>query len=451
MAETTTTDPRGGPNRTPLLVLIGIIALLVIGGGYLLFTSQTDLENTRQAGTGIANEATAIVGTERANISALEVTGTEYAADLATGQTEIGLRREQLMTATAVFNAAEDLIATLEVEGTAAGDLLFTATAVFDDSQDTIATLEVEATTASEQLATATAVFNDSQDTIATLEVEATAASVQLATATARIGVVQEDLATAEAQATAQAREQATLERAATAQAREQGTLERDATAQAQAFATLEAQATAASRDGRDDGDNNNDQGGPPPPPPDLDSALALADEEIDAGIADAADEVTIAFPRLTLDLSDENNVSVRQWYPNEYGDFVMGATVVFRGDEAADDDECGLSFRDQDDNNFYTVRLNRNGDVRFLVRINGDWQSNQEGERTRLRGEPAELLLIGEGSRFTLLINGEEVGSWRDNRLENGRLGLVAATFAESDETGCEFTNGWVLDLDGR
>jgi hypothetical protein len=380
-----------------------------------------------------------------------------------------------LITATAVFNAAEDMIATLEVEGTAAGDLLITATAVFDDSQAMIATLEVEATTAaqqlatatavfddsqaiiatleveattaSRQLATATAVFDDSQATIATLEVEATTASRQLATATARIGLVEEDLATIEAQATAQAREQATLERDATAQAREQATLAREATAVAQDFATLQGQATAAA-ESQGNGGNNNEAA---PPPLDLDSALALADGVVDAGITDRADEVVIAFPRLTLDLSDENNVSLRQWYPNAYNDFVMGVTITFN-DEGADEDECGLSFRDQDDSNFYTVRLNRDGDVRFLVRVNGDWQSNQAADRrVRLRGEPSEWLLIGEGSHFTLLINGEEVGSWRDNRLENGRLGLVAATFAESDDTGCEFTNAWVLDLDGR
>ena len=148
----------------------------------------------------------------------------------------------------------------------------------------------------------------------------------------------------------------------------------------------------------------------------------------------------------IMVDLSDEDNWSRWEYFDGIYSVFVAGTTIHWG--PGAEEDECGFLFRRQDSDNYHTLRIDREGDLRFVSQINDDWQDSQYGKGDAIQRqstESNELMLVATDDTFSVYINGGYASQFSDNSFPRGRVALFASTFDESDETNCTFTNSWV------
>ena len=86
-----------------------------------------------------------------------------------------------------------------------------------------------------------------------------------------------------------------------------------------------------------------------------------------------------------------------------------------------------------------------------FWLDANGDFSNNLAGWRDApsldIRLDSTNTVaLVGQGSKFTAYINGQDMGSVTDSQLTEGAVGFAASQ--ESGKTTCTFENGWLWIL---
>jgi serine/threonine-protein kinase len=171
-----------------------------------------------------------------------------------------------------------------------------------------------------------------------------------------------------------------------------------------------------------------------------------------DAGyIADAGGEVREEDNRITIDMTGDDNLMRPDLFDETYANFVIGTTIEW-GD-GAENDTCGVRFRSSDDHtDSYNLELNRLSTVRFTELNNGEWEPSVTGLgltiNTRRRDENT-LILVAVEDAFTVFVNGQFAGQFFDSSFDEGLVGMIAATFEDSDEAGCIFSDTWVWELD--
>ncbi|MBC6934369.1 MAG: hypothetical protein DWB42_00845 [Chloroflexi bacterium] len=185
------------------------------------------------------------------------------------------------------------------------------------------------------------------------------------------------------------------------------------------------------------------------PTPVELPAAFVLEGLEL-AGVTADNGALDGRIDLKQIDLTGKDNWMEWSNFTGNYADFVTGVTIQWG--PGAEEDACGFVFRENDDNNFYSLRISRGGSLWFAAKIGGQWNDNINGDGTAIRTGPNDtnvLTVVGSGSTFIVYVNGEYAGRFVDETFAEGDLAVVAATYDESDETNCTFTDGWAWRLD--
>jgi WD40 repeat protein/type II secretory pathway predicted ATPase ExeA len=190
-------------------------------------------------------------------------------------------------------------------------------------------------------------------------------------------------------------------------------------------------------------------------PTPEPQIANQIEETLSDIGIPLNSGEVAEEARGVTIDMSGEDNLIT--WddsaLPGAYEDMVMG--ITFRWGPGAEEDTCGIVFRLQDSDNFYTLDINQFGDIRFQSLIDDEWNADETEDADALvnvgEGEENELVLVARGDTLRVYLNGEFAAEFNDREFERGTVALVAGTYDESEESFCEFDYAWVFELNGR
>jgi hypothetical protein len=131
------------------------------------------------------------------------------------------------------------------------------------------------------------------------------------------------------------------------------------------------------------------------------------------------------------------------------YSFFVMGSTIAWGPGQ--DEDACGFIFRQQDDDHFYIVRIDREGALRFEEK-SGSILPAETVRTDAIRQDGAatnDLWLVGQEDHFDVFINGEHISQFTDSSYESGSVGLALNTLGRSSATLCTFTNSWVWKIE--
>jgi hypothetical protein len=177
----------------------------------------------------------------------------------------------------------------------------------------------------------------------------------------------------------------------------------------------------------------------------DIKIALAAAGIPLSSGYLAAQIDKPIK-----ISLAGEDNSIRWQGFNSTYTNYVTGTT--FEWGPGASEDYCGLLFREPDDKNFYTIQINRDGNLWFNTHINDVWSDNIDGNGDAIHTgakETNQLLLIVNGGTFTVYINGKLASTFKDATLSNGLVNVMSGTYDKSDQSGCNFTDFWLWSQD--
>jgi Bacterial pre-peptidase C-terminal domain/Bacterial SH3 domain len=150
-----------------------------------------------------------------------------------------------------------------------------------------------------------------------------------------------------------------------------------------------------------------------------------------------------------TLDLTGQDNLIKWETFDGTYTDFV--AITTFKWGPGADDDYCGMRFRGNDVDAMYLADMDRTGQLWFESKVNGQWQPTRSGDGSAVDVNPSdtnELLVIGVGDTFTIYVNGQNAGQFQDANLKDGDVGVMAGTYASSDQSNCTFSNSQIWKI---
>lgn len=166
-------------------------------------------------------------------------------------------------------------------------------------------------------------------------------------------------------------------------------------------------------------------------------------------GIAPDNGSLTGHDDSLEIDLSDKDDWIQWLTYTGTHRDFVIRTTVEWG--PGSEEDYCGFRFRGVDNDNMYTVQIDRVTGLWFQAMFNTEWQTsvNADNSLDQISDGDNQLVLVALGNTFTVYINGEQAGQFTEDRLGEGDVAVLAGTLDESDETNCTFINTdlWTLE----
>jgi len=179
-------------------------------------------------------------------------------------------------------------------------------------------------------------------------------------------------------------------------------------------------------------------------PPPDI---LAL----VEGGYLPSADGSIVArSEQVRIDLSGEDNQIQWAWAVGEenHTRFVMKTTIFWGPGDP--EDACGFIFRQRDDENFYTVLINRNGKIIFDRLEDDRWRAGTiiAGHRNDTGAQASnDLLLLASGTTFEVFIDGTHAAQFHDTTFDTGRVAVAMVTYEHSDATDCLFKGTWLWE----
>jgi hypothetical protein len=105
---------------------------------------------------------------------------------------------------------------------------------------------------------------------------------------------------------------------------------------------------------------------------------------------------------------------------------------------------QFGLSFRELDERNVYALDVDDQGRYRVDAMVDGKWSAliDWTPSAALSPGRVNRLAVKGEGDRFTVYINGEQVTDFTDDRLAEGRVGMNSDIEEPGKEALFEFDN---------
>jgi hypothetical protein len=123
------------------------------------------------------------------------------------------------------------------------------------------------------------------------------------------------------------------------------------------------------------------------------------------------------------------------EFYPNKsFGQFSFQADVWDNSDDVSTGTiPAGLAFRATDDTHFYAVLIDPRKGQYAIKKWNGRTTSSDlvawtDSPAIKRRAEVNQLRVDGEGSKFTVYINGEELAAFSDSAYAKGGLGFIAS-----------------------
>ena len=129
-------------------------------------------------------------------------------------------------------------------------------------------------------------------------------------------------------------------------------------------------------------------------------------------------------------------------------GDFILDVVFTQVGGDISET-AMGVSFRIQDPENFYSVKINSGGE--FKVQRNsqarGDMDlDNGYAPSVRPLGQPNHLTLLCRGQQMSFYVNGQLVSTVSDDTFASGQVGMAGN--APEGEIDIYFDNLYVYDL---
>lgn len=103
-----------------------------------------------------------------------------------------------------------------------------------------------------------------------------------------------------------------------------------------------------------------------------------------------------------------------------------------------------GLTFRKDDDENYYFFRVRDDRYFDFLLRYKEEWTTLIDWTKTSAikPDDVNRLTVTAEGSHFSFYINNELVAEFDDSQLSDGEVGLAIGLSNADDEAVSEFDN---------
>jgi hypothetical protein len=147
--------------------------------------------------------------------------------------------------------------------------------------------------------------------------------------------------------------------------------------------------------------------------------------------------------------LSDDGAFTWLEPIETEFDDFIYSVEAI--NIEASGDFSYGVIFRSDLEGNFYIFEIDDQGFVVILAQAEEEWETLIEyTESSAIDPEGwNELMVEAIGSSYIFYINGEEVGTLEDDRLEEGTIGLALDIINQGDKLVAEFDNVLVTELE--
>ncbi len=122
--------------------------------------------------------------------------------------------------------------------------------------------------------------------------------------------------------------------------------------------------------------------------------------------------------------------------------DFFLAAEV--KKIKSPDQSDCGIIFRSSQLNYYYYFINLTTRKYGVALYYDSDWEDIIKWTRSELIDSTGSnrLAVLGQGSQFTLFINGEEVDSFEDDTLDMGKVGIAIELYKAGDYLELEFDN---------
>ncbi len=107
------------------------------------------------------------------------------------------------------------------------------------------------------------------------------------------------------------------------------------------------------------------------------------------------------------------------------FSDFYYSCDIHYQG--GLEYSECAITFRRRDDGTMYVLYFSKVGEWEFYKMIDGGRVSISEVKQSPYLEDGWNTLAVNaRGNRFDIFINSEHVGSYEDNSLSSGKVGLL-------------------------
>ncbi len=138
------------------------------------------------------------------------------------------------------------------------------------------------------------------------------------------------------------------------------------------------------------------------------------------------------------------------QWWYTDYSptNFVVQADLAWEtANKYANlgDSGCGFVYHTDDKNNHHATFLMMDGKVQTYRALDGNWIQMKGGSagKFKIPADKAHMVLAVDQQKITVFINGKQVVTFEDPKLQGGKLGL---TLASGTNKGfgmrCDMTN---------
>lgn len=180
------------------------------------------------------------------------------------------------------------------------------------------------------------------------------------------------------------------------------------------------------------------------------DTPEVMMESLAEVGVIPAVSGFLVEEDQIIIDLSSQPNQFSWTFLDGQYyADFVLGGDIVWGpGDQ---EDSCGFAIRMRNVSDFYAVFLNQERVLWFQEYSKETWQNPVVGETPTFHVGPNRqnrLLIVAQGDTFTLFLNGEYAGQFRDDSRKWGRIAALMSTYNSSEKTNCSFNRLWVWNL---
>ncbi len=144
----------------------------------------------------------------------------------------------------------------------------------------------------------------------------------------------------------------------------------------------------------------------------------------------------------ITLDVSNKPNTLDYQLFEGNYQAATLATTMTWGTD--ASNDYCGLVFNVQNQTNYYTVEIDRLGEVRIYGYVDANWQQVESGISSSVRTAPNDsnrIQINTQNGTAQVLVNDQIVLEADNLTFTQGQIGVMAGTFNGSGVAKCTFT----------
>jgi hypothetical protein len=167
-------------------------------------------------------------------------------------------------------------------------------------------------------------------------------------------------------------------------------------------------------------------------------------DEYVEKGYEDGAYKIYVIEKSLTT----WSTIPITGTGGRNFGDFILEVEATPVG--GPDENDYGVLFRYQDEDNYYTYEISADGQFAVTKVVDGQRKALADWSRTRYinQGKNANILeVVCNGTAMDFYVNGEYLAGVSDNTFSKGAIGLMAGTFTRKG-VRVEFDNLRVSEI---